>query len=80
MPADAIMFECDVCEQPYQHGPHRYEGHKLHRYGGIMACDCCWRANHDGWNPLLEPILMAYLKRFGVPVPERNERDLLPRE
>lgn len=77
---EKIMFECDTCGDPYQHGPHRYEGHKLHRYGGIMVCDSCWRGNHDGWNPRFEPILLGILKEKDLSVPERNEQGLLPRE
>jgi hypothetical protein len=80
MSQDKIMFDCDICGSPYQHGPHRYEGHKLHRYGGIMACDKCWRGNRDGWNSNLEPILLGHVQRLGMPIPERNENGLLPRE
>ena len=80
MSGQPILFDCDICQKPYQHGPHRYEGHRLHRYGDLMACDMCWQANHDGWNPRVEPILIASLQRSGLPEPERNESGLLPRE
>ncbi len=80
MTKEKIMLNCDTCGNPYQEGPHRYEGHKLHRYGGIMVCDGCWQGNHDGWNPHFEPILLGILKEKGLPVPERNEQGLLPRE
>lgn len=75
-----IIFDCDVCGNSYQYGPHRYEGHKLHRYGGVMACDTCWQGNHDGWNSRYEAILLDHLNRSGLPIPERNEQGLLPRE
>jgi len=80
MSPEKIMFDCDVCGNAYQYGPRRYEGHRLHRYGDIMACDACWQGNHDGWNPLLEPILLGHLNEKGLPVPERNGQGLLPRE
>lgn len=80
MSGKPIMFDCDICQQRYEQGPHRYEGHKLHRYGGIIACDMYWKSNHDGWTPHLEPILLAHLERAGLPVPDRNDAGLLPRE
>ena len=75
-----FLFKCDVCDQLYQHGPHRYEGHKLSSYGDdIFACNSCWRANHDGWAPHYEAVLLGHLYRHGLPVPQRNEKGLLPR-
>lgn len=79
MSQERIMSNCDICGNSYQHGPHRHEGHRLHLYGEIMACDSCWRGNHDGWAPHREPILLAHLQRQGLPVPARNDKDLLPR-
>ena len=74
-----IMCECDVCGQQYQHGPHRYEGHKLELYGGIFCCDTCWNGNWDGWAPHHEPILRNHLTAKGLSKPLRNEKGLLPR-
>ena len=79
MTTDKFIFKCDVCDASYQHGPHRYEGHSLSLYGKIFACDLCWNGNHDGWAPALEACLLAHLKRQGLPVPQRNEKGLLPR-
>ncbi len=77
---DSLCFVCDVCDRPYRHGPHRYEGHALKRYGDIFACDVCWNGNHDGWAPQYEARLKAHLERQGLPEPERNRANLLPRE
>ncbi|GMU68247.1 MAG: hypothetical protein AMXMBFR37_05800 [Steroidobacteraceae bacterium] len=79
MPSERLLFACDVCGKPYQHGPHRYEGHKLDLYGGIMACGSCWDCNHDGWAPHLERAILGHLDRLGLPVPPRNDNGLLPR-
>jgi hypothetical protein len=76
---DSITFACDICSRKYLHGLHRYEGHRLKVYGDVMACDSCWQGNHDGWAPHHEPVLLAHLKRQGLPVPARNASGLLPR-
>jgi hypothetical protein len=73
------MFDCDVCGKPYQHGPHRYEGHKLELYGGIMCCGMRWEYNHDGWAPHLDRPLLGHLERLGLSVPARNDAGRLPR-
>ena len=75
-----IMFKCDVCSMSYQQGLHRYEGHRLELYGDIFACDCCWNANHDGWAPRYEKVLLGHLERQGLPIPPRNGKCLLPRD
>ena len=80
MTKEKLMFKCDVCGASYQHGPHRYEGHKLNLYGGLFVCDTCWQSNHDGWAPHYEKILLAHLKEKGLPVPQRNAKGFLPRE
>ena len=80
MTEQVFMFDCAVCGNPYQHGPHRYDGHKLELYGGVFCCDACWRANWDGWGPHSEPTILAILLANGLPVPPRNKKGWLPRE
>lgn len=75
-----FMFKCDVCDREYQHGPHRYEGHKLQLYGGAFCCASCWQMNWDGWTPHLEPRLMEILAKAELPVPARNTKGWLPRD
>ena len=77
---EKLMFKCDVCGVSYQHGPHKYEGHKLNLYGGLFVCHTCWQSNHDGWAPHHEKILLAHLKEKGLSVPQRNAKGFLPRE
>jgi len=79
MSKDKIVEKCDVCGASYQHGPHRFEGHRLALYGDIFACDTCWNGNHDGWAPQYESVLLGHLKRKGLPVPPRNANGFLPR-
>lgn len=74
------MFKCAVCGDEYQHGLHIYEGHKLELYGGVFCCDSCWKGNWDGWAPHYEGALLEYLKHKGLPVPDRNAKDWLPRD
>jgi hypothetical protein len=76
---DKIMLKCDVCDAMYQHGPHRYEGHKLELYGNIFCCDSCWKRNWDGWAPHHEKVLLGHLKQKNIPVPEQNAKGWLPR-
>jgi hypothetical protein len=79
-PADKALFQCAVCRGRYQHGPHRYEGHRLKLYGNIFCCDPCWRGNHDGWAPHVEHALLSVLKEKGLPIPARTAKGLLPRD
>jgi hypothetical protein len=74
-----IKFICDVCRNQYQHGLHHYEGHKLELYGNIFCCDICWKGNGDGWAPVFEKVLTKTLTERDLPIPKRNEIDLLPR-
>jgi len=75
---EKIIQACDLCGSSYQHGPHRYEGHKSYLYE-IMVCDSCWQSNWDGWGPEFEKKLLSLLEDKGLPVPERNEKGYLPR-
>ncbi len=79
MQEERFMFACDLCGSQYQHGPHRYEGHKLQRYG-MMVCDSCWESNWDGWAPHYESRIIESAESKGLQLPPRNENGLLPRE
>lgn len=75
-----VVLTCAVCGSSFQFGPHIYQGHRLHRYGGIMVCNACWQGNCDGWAIHLEPLLLAHLNQNGLPMPPRGANCLLPRE
>lgn len=74
----AVTFSCDACGAPYHHGPHRYDGHKIHAYD-MMVCDTCYNANWDGWAPLREPGIIKHLEGKGIPIPKRNSKGWIPR-
>lgn len=76
---EKFMSKCAVCGGSYQHGPHRYEGHKLDLYGNVFCCDSCWQGNWDGWGSVAEPKILAILKEKSLPTPNRNEKGWLPR-
>lgn len=78
MTDDKFMKKCDLCGTSYQNGPHRYDGRHSELFD-IWVCPICWEGNWDGWNPSLEPALLAYLKKNGLRVPERNKKGLFPR-
>lgn len=80
MSDEKFMFKCDVCGSSYQHGPHKFQGHRLKLYGDISACDTCWQGNHDGWVPHYEKRMLAHLERQGLPIPPRNDKGFYPRD
>lgn len=59
-------------------GPHFYDGSYIKRYQ-IQVCGTCWSGNYDGWQPDCERRLILHLEKEGVPIPDRNEKGLLPR-
>lgn len=78
---DHIYKNCGICGKEVRRGPHRYEGKILNRYGNILCCESCYEGNWDGWNRLdREPRLLKILEEKNLPIPERNENGLLPRE
>jgi len=76
---DEIIQTCDLCENKYQHGPHKYEGKQSVLFG-LWVCPSCWKGNEDGWNPRHEAKLLAHLVKKELPVPPKNEKGLYPRE
>ena len=45
----------------------------------VHVCTACWDAAEHGWPEAQEPALFAALARAGLLIPDRNERDRLPR-
>jgi hypothetical protein len=80
MDKQKVVLKCEVCDREYQHGPHKYKGHRLHLYGDLSCCSACWDGNVDGWAEHLEPVLLKHLEQEDLPVPERNAKGWLPRE
>ncbi len=58
---------------------HIYEGKKISRYH-LSVCKLCYDGNWDGWTPHYEGKILSHLEAKGLPIPERNENGLLPRD
>jgi hypothetical protein len=74
---DPKFFEqCFLCKQPFQFGPHRYDGRYIASWG-IMVCRSCEGGNWDGIVLHTHPDLVEHLKRRGVSV-QLNKKGWLP--
>ena len=60
------QYECCVCEDLFQFGPHVYDGRKVHGWNGLMICRECERINHDGVVP--NPQLISRIEATGAKV------------
>jgi hypothetical protein len=74
-----FMFSCDLCGDSYQMGRHLYDGKQIPLYK-LGVCMSCYKGNWDGWASHHEEKIKAHLKEKGLPVPERNDKGLLPRD
>jgi hypothetical protein len=72
------IVACDMCGAQFEFGPHAYDGRHIARYR-LLVCSPCYEGNSDGWNPGMEPKLIAHLKSKGIPIPERNAKGWIPR-
>jgi hypothetical protein len=79
MPKTSNMYSCDLCGHAYQMGAGIYDGKYIPRYD-LNVCMPCYNGNWDGWSPNNEKLLIAHLKKKGLPMPERNEKRWLPRD
>jgi hypothetical protein len=75
----AVMYYCQLCGNPHQMGPHRYEGQFLPHYQ-MQVCSGCLRGHWDGVSPAFELTLTAHLNKHGIALPKRNEKGLYPLE
>ena len=71
--------KCDLCDSPFQYGPHQYDGKFIPKYK-ITVCMNCYSNNWDGWAPHYEEKLIENLKKNQLPIPERNVNGWLPRD
>ena len=60
-------------------GRHKYDGKQIPRYS-LDVCSTCYEGNWDGWTPHYESKILLHLKEKGLPMPERNDNGLLPRD
>jgi hypothetical protein len=77
--APPVLRLCELCGDPHQMGPDRYDGEVLSRYQ-MEVCHRCLRAHSKGLPRALESRLIAHLEEHGIPLPERNPKGLFPLE
>ncbi len=74
-----VSYPCFMCGAQFQMGPGRY-GKYIPLYK-INVCSNCYGSNLAGWaRSCDDERLVARLSDGGLPIPERNEEGLLPRE
>lgn len=60
-----LMYDCALCESPFQFGPHLYQGQPVNAWN-IMLCKNCIKDNRDGVVPSAHPELIRYIKGQGI--------------
>jgi hypothetical protein len=70
---------CFSCGTSFVFGMNQYDGHYVPRYK-ISVCRICYQGNWDGWSPGVEAKLRPHLAAEGLPIPDRNAKDWLPRD
>ena len=70
------MYECFLCKQSFQFGPHIYDGKRIPGWD-VMVCRGCYAANWDGIVPSTYPHLIPYLESRGASV-ALNEKGWIP--
>lgn len=73
------MVPCFFCDTSFQTSDHIYRGKHIAQYQ-IDVCEGCYTGNWDGWAPHFEGRLVSHLKEKGLPIPDRNEKEWLPRD
>jgi hypothetical protein len=82
----ALTFRCFFCGKQFERDNHVYHGSPIAYRGKLVGrymievCDGCYASNSDGWMPPFEATLLAHLTEKGLPIPDRNEKGLLPRD
>ncbi|WP_339135743.1 MAG: hypothetical protein WGN25_18775 [Candidatus Electrothrix sp. GW3-4] len=74
-----FICTCTICGTKYQMGRHFYNGKHIPRYK-LDVCQSCYDSNRDGWHPDFETTLLSHLKENNIPIPERNNEGLYPRD
>lgn len=72
-------INCEKCGQQQSYGNHKYHLTKNHRYG-MMLCDICVAANHDGFRPEDEEWLHLMCLKYNREPPEQDELGFFPFE
>ena len=64
---NAVMYDCFLCERPFQFGPHIYNGEWLPAWG-VIFCSGCLRGNHDGVVLEGHPRLVAHPRERNIKI------------
>lgn len=78
MTIDKRTHQCFTCGSNFQFEEHVYAGKYITSYG-IEVCMTCWKSNSDGWAPHYGDKIILHLKKKALPIPQMNEKGLLPR-
>lgn len=62
---EKIMYDCFLCQRPFQCGPHVYNGRPIPDWG-IEMCNTCIKSNWDGIVPSTHPRLIEHFKANGL--------------
>lgn len=67
MEGEKILYDCFLCQRPFQFGPHIYDGRHIPQWG-IQVCRTCVDSNWDGLVPEMHPRLVKYLEEKGIAI------------
>jgi len=67
MEGDKILYDCFLCERPFQFGPHLYNGRHIAAWN-VQICDNCTKWNWDGLVPERHSRLIEHLRANGIPI------------
>jgi hypothetical protein len=61
------VYDCFLCDLPFQFGPQAYHGRHIGSWG-VEICDNCLRGNWDGIVPQQNPRLLEHLRANGTSI------------
>jgi len=73
------FWKCPLCQQGFVIKKGTYPDKTLTGYK-LSVCETCYRMNWDGWAPHYEKILIEHCLKNDIPLPQREENGLLPRD
>ena len=71
--------QCFKCNILFQYGDGIYDGKFLTHYGFVF-CNPCFESSLHGFESSFEREFIAHLNQNNIPIPERNENNLFPRD
>lgn len=65
MDGEKILYDCFLCDVPFQFGPHIYNGRRVRQWD-VEICDFCLQNNRDGIMLDRHPRLADHLRAKGI--------------